>query len=263
MMWRKILWIVICLTGPTQVEAGNAGFLPGDSFFHTRLTEEACNTLLSQPSPRLPYWRPDWVEGAFCGYYGYMELELTSDNKPLFEHAQGVYRSVRQFEFKELVEIRSGTKIETWETNGLRLFIYNEDFSPLVNYVGLRYNESWVENLQAFGMPRKAVTLESFDTHPKAFSCDWRDAAEVPPLKIRVPSVEESLDAIRRGEAVAKCDGPIQFIVLDSDKFQSFVNPRQRMKFFSITNSGVKKYEYQKREWKVEDWHPERPDDTP
>jgi hypothetical protein len=35
------------------------------------------------------------------------------------------------------------------------------------------------------------------------------------------------------------------------------------MKFFSITNAGVKKYEYQKREWKVEDWQPESPDDTP
>lgn len=263
-MRSLFLWISTFLAWvPGDLHAGNIGFLPSDAFFHTQLRQADCEKLLSDAKPRVSYFRPDWVVPSFCGYYGYMELELSADSKPIFEQAHRVYKEIREFQPKRLVEVRHGEQVTYHEMNGLHLFVYNESFSPLQNYVALRYNESWVEDLTAFGIPRPQMQLEAFDRSHEAWSIDWRDSKLVPPLKTQVPDVQESLSAIRGGKAVAKCDGPIQFIIWGSEKLPSFVNPRQNMTFFSITTAGVKKYEYLKREWKVEDWQPERPDGTP
>lgn len=253
-MWRVLPLIWMCVLTSGNVWAGNIGFLPGDAFFHTRLTADVCQQMVESESIRFPYVRPDWVPGVFCGYYGYMELGLPPDCQKLATLTREVYLDIRTRLPRTLMEINVGEEVKVHETNGLHLFIYNADFDPQQYVVGLRYNEAWVQNLQEFGLPHRGMRLESFDTSPEAFSQDWRDAALVPPLKIKIPRVEESMDAIRRGKAVAKCDGPIQLFVVESNQLKSFLKPYQGMTYFSISSDGVKKYEYRKRQWTVEKW---------
>ena len=260
-MLRILLLALLAI--PAPVMAGNIGFLPGDSFFHSILTKDKSQELLKEETSMLKYVQPRWVEGYFCGYHGYWQLQLPSDSKPLILNLQTVYDSVRESSPRKLVEYKSLEGVQVHETNGLHLFVYNADFDPTKYTVGRRYNETWVEDEMAFGRSRRETELQVFDRSPETYAGEWRDASQVPCLKTTYPTWEKHIDAIQRGKGIATCQGPIQIIVLESEEIPSFKSPEDWETFYAVNNTGIKRHRYygeKKKEWAVVDWTPGMPE---
>ena len=251
----RLSMLLVFLT-PTSVSAGNQGFLPGDAFFHTILRQDDCERMQEEDAPTLGYVPPDWVDSYFCGYYGYWQLQLPPQSRPLVQNLQNVYRSIREFNPRQLVEYKSFGGIKLHETNGLHVLVYNADYNPTDYPIGLRWNESWVEDQMAFGVPRKETRLQLFDRSDAAYEQEWRNAGHVPRLNTNCADKETAIDAIHKGKAMATCQGPVQLIVLESEKLGTFVSPRAETTFYSVTDKSVKRYRYVKKEWVVVDWKP-------
>lgn len=255
-------FVLLSLAHPAY--ATNRGFMPGDAFFYSVLTQDRLTALADPESRKFPYVRPKGEEFAFCGFAGYWSLELPADSEPLVRNLNSLYTSLRRHSPRELIEHTNedGTKTQI-ETNGFHVFVYNLDFDPLKYDIALRYNENWVEDESSFG-PRPSITrLESFVIDRVAFSNDWRDAAAVPPLRTECPLIPEQEKRMKLGMGSAwidtpvVADGEVQIIVTASDNFQHYVNRRNGITFYCVRKSGVTQYSVKQGEWVVTDWSPE------
>ena len=258
---RLLLSVIVLIAACRTAGATNRGFLPGDAFFHAMLTQELCRQLEESDSPSLAYVRPQSEAGAFCGYAGYWTLQLPADSRPLIQNLCTLYRHLRQSLPREIQEFQdAGGTVRQSETNGFHLFVYNADFDLQRYDIGLRYNESWSANESAFG-PHPAITrLELFVDDKVAFSNDWRDAASVPRLRTICPPISDQERRKALGTGNERVDdavvvtGPVQIIVATSPKLARYVHRRNSMRFYSVTNDGIKEFTARKSKWVVRDW---------
>ena len=139
---KKYIFFVLPVFMASQALAMNIAFMPGDAFFHALLTEESLADL-SDEGMRFRYAHVP-MSGGLCGYAGFENLQVTGDTSILNEHLRALYRSLREFYWKELRVNPDGT---TTETNGFHVFIHNADVewssSPSSQRIGIKYNESW------------------------------------------------------------------------------------------------------------------------
>ncbi len=246
------VWLFIWLgTGfwTSPANATNIHFLPGDAFFYTRLTKESCEELQKDEGFSLRCLTSELSPGSFCGYVGYEQLRLPPSSRPLITNLVQAYTEVRKSSWRELTEEQDYKgQIKLQETNGLPIFIYNESFDPQIHSIGLKYNESWVEDEMAFGVRKNLTRLDVFDSNPLVFGEDWRDSREVPPLKVKCPPItdlEKRLKYGSGGDVVTEpvfCDGPVQIILVDVPNLKSYFQARNKYDFYVIKSTGVTKH---------------------
>ena len=262
-MKHTLLLLAAILGSAQNLMATNRGFMPGDAFFHSVLTQDDCEQLTKSPLPTLEFVRPKGEPFTGCGYAGYWSLQLPAESAPLFSNLSKLYSGLRRHAPRELTEHIDGDgKKQQYETNGFHIFVYNKDFDPLRYDIALRYNETWVADESSFG-PHPSIThLESFVIDSFAFSNDWRDAAVVAPLKTECPPIPDQERRMKLGMGNKRIDesvlakGDIQIIVTASPDLRRYVHRKNGTLFYSVTNEGIKQYQAKNGDWVVTDWDP-------
>lgn len=247
--------------------AQNTGFLPGDAFFHAVVTESSVDRMGAEKEAVLDYMRPESEDSSFSGYAGYWKLRLPAGSQAMVRNLQRAYKDIRFSVPKEMREYRTapGTSklraaSEIIETNGLHVFVYNADYDCHRYALGLRYNESWVEDTALFGPNPKWVRLEVFVDDRSAFSADWRDAREVRKLGVACPAIPDQARRKELGTGNARIDAPlevinpVQLIVLPPGRLEPYFRKKNGAYFFSITSGAVKIHRMEKGEWTASDW---------
>ena len=247
--------------------AANRGFMPGDACFHSILTKDRLAALAASEKATVPFILPKGEQFAFCGYAGYWSLQFPPNSDSLVKNLNALYTELRRYSPRELQEhVNSDGKTVQFETNGFHIFIYNRDFDPLKYNIALRYNETWSEDESSFG-PRPRITrLESYVVDRVAFSNDWRDAKDVPPLRATHPSIPDQEQRMKMGMGNKRIDDPVvatdqvQVIVTPVTDFRRYIHRQNGVTFYSVTKAGVKQYTVKKGKWVVSDWSPEPED---
>ena len=258
---RQMKYIIATLSFPSAVRATDRGFLPGDAFFHSVLTQDRCESLQSDELPVLQYVRPKEEHPALCGYAGYWKLQFAPGSQPLISNLCNLYSDFRKYTPREIVEFEAadGSTVRH-ETNGFHLFVYNDDFDPKRYHVALRYNESWVTDESSF-VPRPDFTrLELFVEDRIAFSDDCRDAASVPQLRAKCPPIPDQEARMKLGLGNQRIESPIvvdeqiQVIVNESSDFRRYVRRRNGATLYAVTADGIKVHKIKNRKWVVSNW---------
>ena len=242
--------------------AANRGFFPGDAFFHTTLTKQTADALRGEAPATLGYVRPEHAEWMFCGYTGYWNARLPAGDPVglrLADLNDRLRREVEPRRVEQWVD-SEGNHVER-ELNGFRLFFYNANYDADFRKIGIRYNETWIEDQAAFGSSRSAAILESFVIDSYAFSLDWRDAADVPPLATICPPPPE-LPKVRFGNGGPEVkepvtfDGPILAVVTQDRDLRRYLRPKKGTTYYVVTADGVvrRRYEGRRRGWEADDW---------
>ncbi len=239
---------------PTIGNANNNYFLPGDSFFHTVLTEVVLIEMEKSKSPVFKYNRPDHLNSFFCGYAGFEQLQVKDMSPAIKKNLTVLYRHLREayplqielIQETKLVrdasggfdnEVKTGKMLRR-EMNGFSMFFYNADFDADRYRLGLKYNENWVEQVVAFGHRQEHVQFEFFVREEEAILSDWRDCRLVKPLDVISPPITKR-----------RSSNPLPPITLKS-KVRIFVLPEadfnaafDRSGFvYEITEAGVQIY---------------------
>jgi len=239
---------------PTIGNANNNYFLPGDSFFHTVLTEVVLVEMEKSKSPVFKYNRPDHLNSFFCGYAGFEQLQVKEMSPAIKKNLTMLYRHLREayplqielIQETKLVrdasggfdnEVKTGKMLRR-EMNGFSMLFYNADFDADRYRLGLKYNENWVEQVVAFGHRQEHVQFEFFVREEEAILSDWRDCRLVKPLDVISPPITKR-----------RSSNPLPPITLKS-KVRIFVLPEadfnaafDRSGFvYEITEAGVRIY---------------------
>ncbi|MCH2174782.1 MAG: hypothetical protein MK193_03545 [Lentisphaeria bacterium] len=226
-------------------------FLPGDAFFHTRLTAKTIQKLKENKDKILTYEKPNEFS-MDCGTAGFYQLQLIGNADQLIANLEKTYEKLRAYgrEFVEEIDYNTDKKILI-ETNGLNLFIYNKDFDFTQFMVGLKYNENWVQEYVSFGHERKGAMLNSF--LPNYLYRSWRDASLVPPLKstAKAGAYQGAVNAENIPTIQVK---DISFIIVD--EFPKNLYDLYFIRtFYVVTADGVKALQLHNHQWKVNHEH--------
>ena len=151
-----VLFSLLTLLSPAH--ATNDNFLPGDSFFPSKVLYK---NLQRQEQEAEPVYYYNYIcELAFCGYAGYSQLKLDKQNEQLAKNIRKAYLHIRKSQpirlrpkkNAKLPQKKQGTPNldNFYETNGLSIFFYNEDYDWQRWKIGLKYNENWREEMKKF-----------------------------------------------------------------------------------------------------------------
>ena len=233
-------------------KANNNFFLPGDSFFHTILTEALLADMEKSKNPVFRYNRPKHLDSYLCGYAGFEQLQVTGMSPAIKKNLQTLYRHLRE-EYPlriELVpetkfvpgdlgddEVKTG-KILRRELNGFNMFFYNADFDANRYRLGLKYNENWLEEVVAFGHSREHAQFEFFVREEKAILSDWRDCRLVKPLGVISPPIKVRRSSNPLPPITLK--SKVRIFVLPEGKFSSAFNRSDFI--YEVTEAGVQLY---------------------
>ncbi|MEC9002354.1 MAG: hypothetical protein VX644_03210 [Planctomycetota bacterium] len=253
---QALVTMVLFLTiwqQPTIGNANNNYFLPGDSFFHTVLTEAVLAEIEKSKSPVFHYDRPDHLDFYLCGYAGFEQLQVKEMSPAVKKHLRALYQHLRGAHPLQIelvpetkwvrqkgegdVEVKTG-KILRRELNGFSMFFYNADFDANRYRLGLKYNENWLEEVVAFGHSREHAQFEFFVREEKAILTDWRDCRSVKPLEVISPPIKKR-----------RSSNPLPPITLKS-KMRLFILPEGKFDaafarsgfIYEITEAGVQIY---------------------
>ena len=248
-----LLLVVAVWQQPHTARANNNYFLPGDSFFHTLLTEAVLADLEKSKSPVFRYDRPDHLNSFLCGSAGFEQLQVKEMSPAIKKNLQSLYRHLRgayplrielvpetKWVRKEEdgdVEVKTG-KILRRELNGFSMFFYNADFDANRYRLGLKYNENWLEEVVAFGHSRKHAQFEFFVREEKAILSDWRDCRLVKPLDVISPPIKVRRSSNPLPPITLK--SKVRIFVLPEGKFSSAFNRSDFI--YEVTEAGVQLY---------------------
>ena len=249
-----ILLFVAAWQQPNASSANNNFFLPGDSFFHTVLTEAVLADMEKSKSPVFQYNRPDHLDFFFCGYAGFEQLQVKEMSPATKKNLQTLYQQLRE-EYPlriELVqetkfvpgdlgdkEVKTG-KILRRELNGFSMFFYNADFDANRYRLALKYNENWLEEVVAFGHSREHAQFEFFVREEKAILSDWRDCRLVKPLDVTSPPPPIKKRRSSNPLPPITLKSKVRIFILPEGKFSSAFNRRDFI--YEITEAGVQLY---------------------
>jgi hypothetical protein len=259
--------IAAILQLPTAARANNNYFLPGDAFFHTVLTESLLQDIEKSKSPVFRYVRPNHLDTFLCGFADFNMLQVKEMSPAIKNNLQALYRELRedyplQIELVQETrrvrgesigdgdkEIKTGTILRR-ELNGFSMFFYNAGFDANRYRIGLKYNETWVEEVMAFGHQREHIQFEFFIREEKAILSDWRDGQLVKPLDVISPPIEP-----RRSSK------PLPPVTLRS-KVRVFILPESNFKsaferegdsfsrgIYEVTEAGIQNYRPRGNAW--------------
>jgi hypothetical protein len=258
-MLRMFTIFMITTTLLSQSACGqNIGFLPGDTFFHSLLTKEVADDLVSGKIDSIRYKMPT-DDGWFGGFAGYWNFGFTVDDHKALLNLQAVYKYIRRTSRRELVELvnKDGAS-ELFEKNGLHLFVYNADFDFNSYRLGMRYNETWDKDQEPFGFDPTSARLHPFVNEKIALGEDWRDAQRVPRLGVNYPAMPGvSQPTVTSGSPVNEPIKPkvaMQLVVLPSSRLEPYFRQKKGAWFFSITRDSVQLYKRDSAKWSTSEW---------
>lgn len=148
---------LMLLPGMSQIACGvNLSFMPGDAFFHARLTRESVEKLTSKHPLELIY-DYDLKSGTLGGYAGFANLAVENATDRLKQDLKTLYSTLR-VSFPLELRMRAEKEQAPVELNGFHLFVYNRNVDFNKQRIGLKYNEAWM-NLppEALNSPSRKV----------------------------------------------------------------------------------------------------------
>ena len=246
--------IAAILQLPTAAQANNNFFLPGDAFFHTVLTESLLQDIEKSKSPVFRYVRPDHLDTFLCGFAGFNMLQVKEMSPAIKKNLQALYRELRedyplQIELVQETtwvrgsiedgdkEIKTG-KILRRELNGFSMFFYNAGFDANRYRIGLKYNETWAEEVMAFGHQREHIQFEFFIREEKAILSDWRDSQLVKPLDVISPPIEPRRSSKPLPPVTLR--SKVRVFILPESNFQSAFDRSRGI--YEVTEAGIQYY---------------------
>jgi hypothetical protein len=246
--------IAAILQLPTAAQANNNFFLPGDAFFHTVLTESLLQDIEKSKSPVFRYVRPDHLDTFLCGFAGFDMLQVKEMSPAIKKNLQALYRELRedyplQIELVQETrwvrgsiedgdkEIKTG-KILRRELNGFSMFFYNAGFDANRYRIGLKYNETWAEEVMAFGHQREHIQFEFFIREEKAILSDWRDSQLVKPLDVISPPIEPRRSSKPLPPVTLR--SKVRVFILPESNFQSAFDRSRGI--YEVTEAGIQYY---------------------
>jgi hypothetical protein len=246
--------IAAILQLPTAARANNNYFLPGDAFFHTVLTESLLQDIEKSKSPVFRYVRPDHLDTFLCGFAGFDMLQVKEMSPAIKKNLQALYRELRedyplQIELVQETrwvrgsiedgdkEIKTG-KILRRELNGFSMFFYNAGFDANRYRIGLKYNETWAEEVMAFGHQREHIQFEFFIREEKAILSDWRDSQLVKPLDVISPPIEPRRSSKPLPPVTLR--SKVRVFILPESNFQSAFDRSRGI--YEVTEAGIQYY---------------------
>ena len=246
--------IAAILQLPTAAQANNNFFLPGDAFFHTVLTESLLQDIEKSKSPVFRYVRPDHLDTFLCGFAGFDMLQVKEMSPAIKKNLQALYRELRedyplQIELVQETrwvrgsiedgdkEIKTG-RILRRELNGFSMFFYNAGFDANRYRIGLKYNETWAEEVMAFGHQREHIQFEFFIREEKAILSDWRDSQLVKPLDVISPPIEPRRSSKPLPPVTLR--SKVRVFILPESNFQSAFDRSRGI--YEVTEAGIQYY---------------------
>lgn len=241
--------------------ANNNLFLPGDAFFPTVLTKSDIEALQAAKDGdrTFKYSSFDGYPLALCGFAGYNQASIRSVDDAFVGNLATVYKQIRTYQPRSLVEeVREG-KDTLVETNGMRVLFYQADYPFPDRPLGLRYNENWIAETARFGFPRNHVRLCGLVEDASAVEMEWRDAGVVPPLKATVPDVKITpIPGITEGPVVV--EGPVKAVVIGSHTLKYLFDcdgaSEVSTSIHIVDSRGITEFEFD-----YGNWHPRDPEE--
>lgn len=238
---RKLLIAVLLVAAITESAlANNTDFLPGDSFFFTRLNSSEIEALQGTDAPILRY-RSHWNGGRGCGSAGFQFLEITQ----MPEAEKACLASAFQKLEQELERDEDDNKT-------ISVLICNGDYDWQRFGIALQYNENWADETAAFGHLRQHLVLESFiGTHENGadgfIERNWRDSSLVTRLNVVSPPIGEKTIS----HAPVKMQSPRLYVVLPNREFRSYVSPEEGTRILIIADGELAEMTFTKRKWQT------------
>lgn len=235
---------------------GNIGFMPGDAFFHSRLTQAVAESASPEKPLTLSYDPPPF-SGGFGGYAGFQKLEITGVSHSMTNSLKEVYSELRKFKAKELrVDVSpEGVEVPV-ETNGFHLFVYPRDAEWKIQRFGLKYNENWMDlpedafagaNREGFARV-PAEVYSPFVRHYCAVAEDWKYCRRFAALPVTVPdSIGWGLLHTPINVPVSISADDVQIVILRFEVLRMYFNCKNRSDFFCITKHGSEHWRWCKR----------------
>ncbi|MEX0641434.1 MAG: hypothetical protein WD468_01970 [Pirellulales bacterium] len=249
---RGVLWFAICILSVTISYGNNNLFLPGDAYFPTVLTEEKLSSLKAdrERPPIFEYSSFGGYEGAFCGYAGYQRAAVPGLDEAFITNLKTVYSRIRNYEPKQLVEVKRNGKRVLEETNGMRVLFYPNDFKFPKYRIGLRYNEDWVEEVVKFGHSPRHIRLCCLVDDADAVMESWRDSKSVVGLKVTLPQVE--LKPVPETTDPVIVQNAVKAIVLDSRPLIEYFWPEEHEmpNVHIVDSSSIRELSFEDGSWK-------------
>ena len=271
---KTLFFAVLSLWLPTLAFSNNNFFMPGDAFFPTSLTENELQVLADSDAQKHEFTYDSYRtwEGAFCGNAGFTSAACAKIDKRFVANLVKTYNLIREDYPKEIVEIKKDGDVKRTETNPIRVLFYRADFpykslaagkAPRA-YLGIRYNENWVEESVKFGHSRHRVRMCSLIRHQKAPMICWRDSSHFPGLQIEIPKRFNYRTALRAdSNTPVKIVDDIKAIVLPPEPLLEYFRfdtgsyltyPGEiYLPVYVVTSGGIKKIELHHDPFKFDD----------
>ena len=192
-MNRILLAACLLLSLAASSQANNNFYIPGDAFFYFEVDQSEWQEFKSGKKSIWKYDRPDTLPQMFCGYAGYLNLDM-SDLPDGYRKrlVDAIARMKSRYPTKIVEqEVPNGfggpPQKKQQETNQIPVFVYNQNFD-FANYrIGLKYNESWPATATLFGHTQKHFQFDFFVNTPKAITESWRMGSKVDSLHVALP----------------------------------------------------------------------------
>ena len=243
-----------------SADATNVYFMPGDAFFHTRLTEEVVSGL-EAGSVTLTYRKPSPF--TFCGYAGFPRLQIEQMDPEMTQAFKKLYAGLR-LQYPKQIQIMKTGVVDTvdvvTEVNGFHLLVYGRDFDVQRFRLALKYNENWHSPpVAAVGTQGWLIMpARGYDPFLKSYEAvveDWRNAGNVAGLPVKVP---KDLLWARSGPEIetpvrARAQD-LRFLVFPADSLREHFKRKNNEEFWEVTPSGIKAYSWKRGELIAGDW---------
>lgn len=222
----------------------NTYFLPGDAFFPTELSAEELAKLNKDDPTQFIFVYHNYDNGGyFCGSIGYPQVKFETLDKKFVEHLIEGYKLIRSYEPKKYVEAQENGKVILKECNPIRVLFYPAEFEYPKYELGLKYNESWVDEGVKHGLKSKDVLLSELIDEKTAIIESWRRAKEVGVFQLKLHDPKEHpFGDLNRGNPIT-IKGPVKAIILRASPLQEFVSGRLRSDVRIVEQDGVYMYE--------------------
>ena len=246
-----VLFSLLTLLSPAH--ATNDNFLPGDSFFPSKVLYENLQRQEQEAEP--VYYYNHICELAFCGYAGYSQLKLDKQNEQLAANIRKAYLHIRKSQpirlrpkkNAKLPQKNQGTPNldNFYETNGLSIFFYNEDYDWQRLKIGLKYNENWREEMKKFiNAGRYCAFVKKGDALKRSTTM----AKQVPPLNVKIP--EADIETGKKVDLPLTPTAPLKALILYDDNYQDYYDMKNGKRLLVVTNQGITRFVIYRGKWK-------------
>lgn len=258
------MWVIgfgVCSSGHA-----NVAFMPGDAFFHAKLTSAVVESFPANGGKLILSYSHVPLSGGFGGYAGFEQMEIRNVPSQMTSALRGLYTELRRHHAKVVwIDVDAEGNEIAREMNGFHLFVYNRDVKWRSQVIGLKYNERWTDlppqaTLPTEGSPVRfgrspMIMYTSFIATYSAVVEDWKNARRFHTLKVNVPKgVPWGLPGPKITQSVSVDAADIQLIICPDDDLKLYFKKKRNFEFFAVDVDGVKRFVWTKQGLVSEDY---------